>query len=226
MADLDIKVRNDQTHFSPGETFEAKACWRLDGPAKAVELKFLWTATRKAEEKRSETVVVDRIRIQNPVLSEDRSFKYSLPDRPYSFSGKYFSLCWSFELSVEPDMGTCRTDFTLSPTGGPVVLGKKPRQERIGSNSFFLPESDCHRTCREPSFMPDIADDRKQGEADGCDNPRTYTVDPKTGNFDELGFTSKFEYAVVECPVPEPGTIMTLGAGLLLLAGIRWKMRK
>ena len=75
-------------------------------------------------------------------------------------------------------------------------------------------------------YSLDIADDRKQGEAGGCDNPRTYTYDPKTGNFDELGFTSKFEYAVVECPVPEPGTILSLGAGLLILAGIRWKMRK
>jgi len=49
-------------------------------------------------------------------------------------------------------------------------------------------------------YSLDVVDDRKQGQPGGCDNPRTYTYDPATRKIDEVGFISKFEYAVVECP--------------------------
>jgi len=50
-------------------------------------------------------------------------------------------------------------------------------------------------------YSLDIADDRNQGDdSKGCDKPRNYIYNPATGNFDEEGFISKFEYAVVECP--------------------------
>ena len=64
-----------------------------------------------------------------------------------------------------------------------------------------------HATCligitelEDGKYSLDVCDDRKQGDAgNGTNNPRTYTYDPDTGKFDEAGFISKFEYAVVEC---------------------------
>ncbi len=52
-------------------------------------------------------------------------------------------------------------------------------------------------------YVLDIADDRKQGEKGGTE-VTPYPYDPQTGEIDDAGFTSTFEYAVVECPA-HPG---------------------
>lgn len=52
-------------------------------------------------------------------------------------------------------------------------------------------------------YVLDIADDRKQGEKGGT-HVTPYTYNPETGEIDDAGFTSTFEYAVVECPA-HPG---------------------
>lgn len=71
-------------------------------------------------------------------------------------------------------------------------------------------------------YSIDVVDDRKQGETGGIGNPRTYTYDPTKGTFYEVGFGySKFEYAIVECPVPEPSSVVILSLGLVVLIGIR-----
>lgn len=64
-----------------------------------------------------------------------------------------------------------------------------------------------HATCligatklKNGKYSLDVSDDRKQGQAGGTNKPRTYLYDPKTGNINESGFISKFEYAIVECP--------------------------
>jgi hypothetical protein len=58
-------------------------------------------------------------------------------------------------------------------------------------------------------YSLDVADDRKQGEPGGCDNPRTYIYDPNDpkGTFCEIDpndpngtFYTNFDHAVVECP--------------------------
>lgn len=65
-----------------------------------------------------------------------------------------------------------------------------------------------HVTCligitklKNGKYSLDVVDDRVQGnDSAGTNKPRTYIYDPKTGNFNESGFISKFEWAVVECP--------------------------
>jgi hypothetical protein len=55
-------------------------------------------------------------------------------------------------------------------------------------------------------YSLDIADDTVQGDpTQGCENPRTRTYDPATGEFTGGGLIdTKFEYAVVECPPAQP----------------------
>lgn len=51
-------------------------------------------------------------------------------------------------------------------------------------------------------YSLDISDDGKQGKEGGTEKPTSYTYDPKTRKFSHKnGVTSKFEYAIVECPV-------------------------
>jgi hypothetical protein len=66
-----------------------------------------------------------------------------------------------------------------------------------------------HATCligitklNDGNYSLDVVDDQDQGHGGGCDKPRTYIYNPTTRTFNESGFISKFQYAVVECPKP------------------------
>lgn len=64
-----------------------------------------------------------------------------------------------------------------------------------------------HATCligatklKNGKYSLDISDDKKQGQAGGTNKPTTYIYNKTTGEIDEAGFKSVFEYAIVECP--------------------------
>jgi hypothetical protein len=68
-------------------------------------------------------------------------------------------------------------------------------------------------------YSLDIVDDQDQkSDKNDLTKTRTYIYDPKTNEFDEAGFKSKFEYAVVECP--EPASLV------LLLIGVMTRLRR
>jgi len=61
-------------------------------------------------------------------------------------------------------------------------------------------------------FVLDVVDDRNQGDpARGCENPRSFTYDPKSRRMNEAGFSAVFEVAVIGYPSPgisERGSII------------------
>jgi hypothetical protein len=60
-------------------------------------------------------------------LTEDaRSFRFRLPESPYSFSGKLISLTWALELVAEPSKELARQEITLAPGGEAVRLESLP----------------------------------------------------------------------------------------------------
>lgn len=118
MDDLKIATRNGQTAFRPGEELHGAAGWQLDRMPSAIEVRlFYYTRGRGSEE----VVVVQQTRLDPPQPEGARPFQFTLPDAPYSFSGKLLSILWALELVVEPGGAAARFEFVLSPTGREIV---------------------------------------------------------------------------------------------------------
>jgi hypothetical protein len=118
MSELEIKTRDDRTHFLPGEVLVGEARWWLDAPGE-IQLRLFWRTSGKGTK---DVKVVERINFDNPKRAEDRAFSLQLPDGPYSFSGKLISLVWALELVVTPTNETERLEIIISPTNSEILL--------------------------------------------------------------------------------------------------------
>jgi hypothetical protein len=119
MEQLAIEIQNGANAFLPGETVEGTVSWQLDRPAETAELRLFWYTQGKGDQ---DVGVVSTVPFANPELQERRVFRVSLPDGPFSFSGKLISLLWALELVVEPGSRASRTEITVSPTRMEILL--------------------------------------------------------------------------------------------------------
>jgi hypothetical protein len=119
MSELEIVLRDQRRNFRPGETVEGVAVWRLEQPAKSIELRLFWFTRGKGTE---DVGVVNQLRFDAPQLTEGRDFSFALPAGPFSFSGELISLIWALELVVEPGSHSTSVELVMSPTGQELLL--------------------------------------------------------------------------------------------------------
>lgn len=121
--ELFVEVRDKRADFRPGETINVTALWALSAPPRSLEARLCWFTRGKGT---VDAGVVNTQLVPNPGLAGEHSFAFTLPDAPYSFSGKLISLIWAVELVAEPGPRSARCEFTLSPHGQEVVLTPLP----------------------------------------------------------------------------------------------------
>ena len=105
--------------FHPGEVVTGFAEWDLPGVTGA-EVRLFWRTSGKGT---PDTATAGVVRWERPAARERREFRLTLPDSPYSFSGKLISLLWAVELVVEPRRDAVRAEIVMSPTGKEIRLG-------------------------------------------------------------------------------------------------------
>jgi hypothetical protein len=120
MEKLSITLDGDQTAYAPRATIRGKMHWNLDRDLRYLELSLFWYTAGKGTR---DVGVIEAQRFDDLSLSGTRLFSFTLPDKPYSFSGKLISLLWALELTTSPDFGTVRQEITVSPTGREILLG-------------------------------------------------------------------------------------------------------
>lgn len=119
MSELRIDLNEDRTRFEPREELTGNASWRLEKPARAITLRLFWFTRGRGTE---DVGVAQTIRFEQPLTEEVRSFRFALPECPYSFSGKLISLVWALELIVEPSKEVTRRELVVAPAGQEVRL--------------------------------------------------------------------------------------------------------
>ena len=130
MNELRISIDAQRQAFEPGEEVAGQVSWKLDKPPRALELRLFWFTRGKGT---PDAGVVERLRFESAGTDESRSFRFLLPDAPYSFSGKLISLVWGLELLAEPQKEVARVEITVAPNAQEVVLGNAgPIQNRFG----------------------------------------------------------------------------------------------
>lgn len=119
MSRMKIETAENRTEFFPGEEVKGRVSWELDKPPQSVELRLFWYTRGKGDQ---DVSVVQTVDFSNPSQYEQRDFSITLPDAPYSFSGKIISLIWALELVAQPSGTTERLEILLTPTGAEIDL--------------------------------------------------------------------------------------------------------
>jgi hypothetical protein len=118
MSELQIAL--DQTGgFAPGDVLSGRVSWTADREPTDVELRLFWYTQGKGT---SDLGIVEAVRFDRPQRHDQRTFRFTLPREPHSFSGKLISLVWAIELIVGPKAEAERHEFVLSPSRAEILL--------------------------------------------------------------------------------------------------------
>ena len=126
MNTLTIQLEQNKTAFRPGDVVAGTVRWQLDNQAKQVELRLLWYTQGKGDE---DAGLAETMTFEQPGLADQRSFRFTLPNGPYSFSGSLISLTWALELSARPGDACERKEITVAPSGREILLEALPEEE-------------------------------------------------------------------------------------------------
>jgi hypothetical protein len=115
--ELDIFPNDNRTERQPGETVDLSAMWALKKAPRVLEARLFWFTRGKGTE---DVEVVATERVAAPASAGEQVFRFTLPEGPWSFSGRLISLLWAIELVA--DDKSARWDFTLAPGGREIRL--------------------------------------------------------------------------------------------------------
>ena len=118
MNDLRIELADGRRAFKPGESVEGRVTWNVDR-ATSAEVRLFWYTRGKGTE---DVGLVDTVALPNPQTTDQRTFRFALPEAPFSFSGQLISILWAIELIVEPGRSVERREIVMSPSGREVVV--------------------------------------------------------------------------------------------------------
>ena len=118
MTGLHIELADGRTAFKPGESVDGRVSWTVNG-ATSAELRLFWYTRGKGTE---DVGLVDTVAFPDPQTTDQRTFRFALPEAPYSFSGKLISIIWAIELILEPGPSVERREIVMSPSGREVVV--------------------------------------------------------------------------------------------------------
>lgn len=116
---LVIQIHDNQTAFSPRDRITGEVSWQLDTQPRNVELRLVWGTGGRGN---LDFCIVETMSFSNPQPTETRPFSFTLPEGPYSFTGKFITLTWALELAIEPGRQLVGQEITVAPGGREVVL--------------------------------------------------------------------------------------------------------
>jgi hypothetical protein len=126
MSSITVATYEDKRTFRPGEKVSGKVLWILDDRPEAFEIRLFWYTEGKGTQ---DVEIVDVMKIDSSAEHREDEFSFTLPNGPYSFSGKLISLLWAIEAVVLPSEQAERLGITVSPTGREIVLADRDTED-------------------------------------------------------------------------------------------------
>ena len=115
-----IEMQLNEKIIKPGGRVQGSVTWNLEKLPKDFEVRLFWVTRGIGTE---DLQVVEKVSIEPRKQGEFR-LEFTLPEGPYSFSGKLISLVWAVECVANPSHHCARQEIIVSPTGGEILLGK------------------------------------------------------------------------------------------------------
>ena len=114
---LTIAPTNGNSSRTPRGVLELLARWSLPSTPRSLEARLFWFTRGKGTE---DVGVVATEHVPAPGAHGEHRVRFTLPEAPYSFSGRLISLIWAVELVA--DNTAARWEFVLAPEGREILL--------------------------------------------------------------------------------------------------------
>ena len=116
MVKIDLK---SEPNFEPGAEILAYLSWDTDSQPKSVELRVVWNTSGKGNR---DIEVAQTIPLDATSWQSEKQVSLTLPEEPYSFSGRLISVQWALELVLLPSEESTRVPITIGPDASEVVM--------------------------------------------------------------------------------------------------------
>ena len=117
---LTLSPTSGDSSRKPRQVLELLASWSLPAVPRSLEARLFWFTRGKGTE---DVGLVSTSVLTEPRAQGERRVRFTLPDGPYSFSGRLISLVWAVDLVA--DTTAARWEFVLAPEGSEIVLWQK-----------------------------------------------------------------------------------------------------
>jgi hypothetical protein len=108
---MKLEIVPDRTAYRPGEEIKGVVSWESPKDVRSAELRLFWFTSGKGTRDAETTQTVG---FELPQPSDRRSFSFTAPDFPPSFSGRLVSVGWGLELVIKPGQSHA-TDLVIAP---------------------------------------------------------------------------------------------------------------
>jgi len=123
---LTIAPTSGGSSRKPRDLVELLVRWSLPSAPKSLEARLFWFTRGKGTE---DVGIVATERVPDPTAQGRHRVRFTLPEAPYSFSGKLISLVWAVELVA--DKTAARWEFVLAPEGREILLQQPSDATRL-----------------------------------------------------------------------------------------------
>lgn len=113
-----IALENLSCQFRPFDEVRGTVNWQFDIPPKSFELRLFWFTNGSGG---TDAGVVEVKSLDLNTFGK-QTFSFTLPDSPYSFSGKLITLQWALEVVAKPSGQLALKEITCAPAGVALIL--------------------------------------------------------------------------------------------------------
>ena len=116
-----LGLSQDPVNLVPGQTIDGTLGWQRETAPKKAMLRLFWFTEGRGTQ---DVGVVEEIELPAEQANLRGTFRFNIPDIPYSFQGQLITLKWAIELVLNKGKEVERLDLVVSPWVEQVKLQK------------------------------------------------------------------------------------------------------
>ncbi len=109
---LRLQLNQDPATLVPGQTIDGTVGWERESPPKKAMLRLFWYTEGRGTQ---DVGVIEEITLPIDQRAMKGTFRFNIPDSPYSFQGQLITLKWAIELVLNKGKEVERLDLIVSP---------------------------------------------------------------------------------------------------------------
>jgi len=119
--ELTLRLNQDPATLVPGQVVDGVAGWQMADPPKRAMLRLFWYTEGRGTQ---DVGIAEELELPAGKASCSGTFRFTIPDAPYSFRGQLITLRWAIELVLNKGKQVERLDLVVSPWVEQVTLQK------------------------------------------------------------------------------------------------------